>query len=435
MVVHGTVSGGNPRVYATFPDPGVDSPRRTGGRFRTFRALRHRNYRLFFLGQIVSVVGSWMQLTALMWLAFHLTGTSRWPALVAAAQLIPCFLLGAWGGALADRWPRRALIFQTQTALLVLALALAALTFAGTATVWHLLGIAVASGVVNAVDLPARLAFLVEMVGKEDLVNAVALNSLMFNLARAAGPALGAWLLLHGGPAACFLLNALSYLAVLAALARMHVPTPPDTRPRGELSLLAGFRYVAAHAGLRLLLPLTAAMSLFGWPLLALLPALARNHLDAGEGGYSAMLSAIGVGALAAALLVASFGSMQRRRMFLGAGVGVAASSLMWLSLAPDLLVAVACCGLVGAGLILFFATSQAVFQLSAGDDNRGRIMGIYALVLSGANPLGNLLAGPAADRWGEPLVLRVQALAMLAVAALVVTLHFRRPNSGERPA
>src|SRR5262245_7828588 len=432
MIVHGTVSGGSPRVYATFPDAGLDSPRRSGGRLGTFRALRHRNYRLFFLGQMVSVVGSWMQLTALMWLAFHLTGTSRWPALVAAAQLIPCFLLGAWGGALADRWPRRALIFQTQTALLVLALALAALTFAGTATVWHLLAIAVASGVVNAVDLPARLAFLVEMVGKEDLVNAVGLNSLLFNIARAAGPALGAWVLPQWGPGACFLLNALSYLAVLAALARMRVAAPLNTRPRGGLSLLAGFRYVAAHSGLRLLLPLTAAMSLFGWPLLALLPALARNHLRAHEGGYSAMLSAIGVGALIAALLVASFGSIRRRRAFLGAGVGIAAAALLGLSLAPDLVTAVTCCGLVGGGLILFFATSQAVFQLSAGDDNRGRIMGIYSLVLSGANPLGNLLAGPAADRWGELLVLRVQAVAMLAVTGLVLALYTRR---GERLA
>src|SRR5262245_19086011 len=219
MSAHGTVPC-PPRVRAPFPS--AASPRSEGRWQGTFRALRHRNYRLFFLGQMVSVVGSWVQLTALMWLAFRLTETSRWPALVAAAQQLPGFVLGAWGGALADRLPRRVLIIQTQTLLLVLALALAGLTFAGVATVWHLLAIAVASGVVNAVDLPARLAFLVEMVGKEDLVNAVALNSLMFNLARAAGPALGAWLLLHGGPAACFLLNALSYLAVLAALARMH---------------------------------------------------------------------------------------------------------------------------------------------------------------------------------------------------------------------
>src|SRR6266508_884533 len=345
MSAHGTVPSTNPRVGVAFP--GAALPRGEGGRRGTFRALRHRNYRLFFLGQMVSVVGAWMQLTALMWLAFHLTGTSRWPALVAAAQLIPGFLLGAWGGALADRWPRRALIFQTQTALLVLALALAALAFAGTATVWHLLAIAAASGVVNAVDLPARLAFLVEMVGKEDLVNAVALNSLLFNVARAAGPALGAWVLPQWGPGACFLLNALSYLAVLVALAQMRVAPRvalPELRGEGP-PLLAGFRYVAAHPVLCLLLPLTAAMSLFGWPILALLPALAQNHLHAGEGGYSAMLSAIGVGALVAALLVASYGSMPRRSAFLGAGVVVAAVALLGLSLAPDLGVAVMCCG------------------------------------------------------------------------------------------
>src|SRR5437763_6829052 len=178
----------------TAPTPAASLPTgpEAGGRgparwLATFRALRHRNYRLFFLGQMVSLLGSWLQMTALMWLASELTGTSRWPALVAAVQLVPGFLFGAWGGVLADRRPRRALILQTQAALLLLALLLAALVYAGVATVWHLLLIATAVGLVNAVDLPARLAFLVEMVGKDDLVNAVALNSLLFNVARASG--------------------------------------------------------------------------------------------------------------------------------------------------------------------------------------------------------------------------------------------------------
>ncbi len=424
MAAHGTVSTTSAVAYAAArPDPG-GSPRRGAGGRGPFRALRHRNYRLFFVGQSVSLVGSWVQMTALMWLAFDLTGTSRWPALVAAVQLAPAFLLGAWGGVLADCVPKRALVFQTQAALLLLALVLAGLVLAGAATVWHLLAISAAIGVVNAVDLPTRLAFLVEMVGREDLVNAVALNSLLFNVARAAGPALGALLLPVWGAGACFLLNAVSYVAVLAALARMRVAEPAATpeRPSGWRALVAGFRFVAGHPRLGLLLPMTGAMALFGWPLLALLPALA-HRLGAGGGGYSSMLSAIGVGALAAALLVATFGSMRRRRAFLAAGVLVAAAGLAALSVVPTLPLAVCCCGLVGCGLILFFATSQSVFQLAAGDHNRGRVMGIYSIVLSGANPLGNLLAGPAADRWGEPLVLRVLGLAMVAVAAIVLLL------------
>src|SRR5262245_45212082 len=178
----------------------VGSPQGERGWRGTFRALRHRNYRLFFVGQFVSLIGSWIQLTALMWLAFHLTGTSRWPAIVAAAQMAPAFLLGAWGGVLAERRPRRQLVFLTQSALMILALLLAWIADSGEETVWHLLVISLAIGLVNALDLPARLAFLMDLVGKEDMVNAVGLNSLLFNLARVAGPTFAIWLLPLGGP-------------------------------------------------------------------------------------------------------------------------------------------------------------------------------------------------------------------------------------------
>jgi MFS family permease len=434
MGSHGTASTASSLVY-TSRSPITDEGPSRGRGFRTFRALRHRNYRLFFLGQSMSLVGTWVQFTAMMWLANQLTGTSRWPALVGAMQLVPGFLFGAWGGVLADRVPKRALVFCTQSVMLVLALGLTALVASGVATVWHLLVIAGLIGIVNAVDLPTRLAFLIEMVGKEDLVNAVALNSLMFNVARTAGPAACAWLLPHWGAEACFFLNALSYGAVLVALARMQV-TPPVACPKrlgGWSAALAGFRYVTGHPSLRLLLPLTGAVALFGWPILALLPALARRHLEAGGSAYSSMLSAIGLGALSAALLVASFGSLHRRRFFLAAGVLVASSALVALSLAPTVPAAVCCCGFLGCGLILFFATSQATFQLSAGDHNRGRVMSIYSIVLSGTNPLGNLLAGPAADHLGEPIILRIQGIAMLTVAALVLGLRWLRPENREQ--
>jgi predicted MFS family arabinose efflux permease len=352
---------------------------------------------------------------------------------VGTAQVLPTFLLGGWGGSLADHWPKRPLIFVSQALFLVLALLLAFQVVLGQATPWHLLAIAAACGLVNAVDLPARLAFVMEMVGRDDLVNAVGLNSLLFNGARAAGPALGA-LILHLlydpghpdlGPAVCFLLNGASFVAVLIALACMRFPDGPAAAPapRKGGALMSGFRYLADQRKLVLLLVLSAAMSLFGWPILSLLPALADKDLHVSEGGYSAMLSGIGAGAFVAALVVASFGSPSRQRYFLGAGVALAAGSLACLALVRSLPPATLCCAFLGCGLILFFPTAQSVMQLGARDNNRGRIMGIWSMILSGAHPLGHLLTGLAADRWGVPPVLALQGLGIAIAAAFVLLL------------
>jgi MFS family permease len=388
-----------------------------------FRALRHRNYRLYFLGQLVSLVGSWVQTTALMWLAYKLTGQSRWPALIAAVQVLPTFVLGPWGGHLADRWPRRPLIFATQAALLALAVLLGVLVLYFRVTPWHLLAVSLAVGLVNAADLPARLAFVMEMVGRDDLINAVALNSVLFNVARAVGPALGAWCLGLVGPGTCFLINGLSFVAVLAALALMTLPwrVAPAAHHEERASLWAGFRYLAGRPALVLLLVLTGALSLFGWPVLSLLPALADQHLHRSEGGYGSMLSALGAGAMLAALLVATFGSLGRSRLFLGAGAMLSAASLVCLSYAASLPAAVACCAGLGCGLILFFATGQSVMQLSSREHNRGRVMGVWSMVTSGGLPVGSLLAGWAADAWGVPYVVLLLGLGIAVAAAAVL--------------
>jgi MFS family permease len=375
----------------------------------TFRALRHRNYRLYFWGQFISVTGSWAQSAALTWLAYDLTRESSWPALVGAMQVLPTFVLGAWGGSLADRWPKRSLIFLAQATLLFLAVLLGGLVLLGYVTPWHLLAVAIAAGIVNAIDLPARLAFVIDMVGRDDLPNAIALNSMLFNTARAIGPAVSAVLFGLAGAGetgqtaagVCFLLNGLSFVAVLAALAWMRLPPVRRTELHSAPgSLWAGFRYLARHPHLILLLLLSGAMSLFGWPILSLLPAVADQRLGESTGGYAWMLSAIGSGALIASLLVASYNSAVRRRWFLAAGVGLSASSLTCLAVARSLSVAVGCCAVTGCGLILFFATSQAIMQLNSDDHIRGRVMGIWSMVLSGAYPLGHLLAGWAADCW-----------------------------------
>jgi predicted MFS family arabinose efflux permease len=318
------------------------------------------------------------------------------------------------------------LLLTTQSLLLLLAVLLAAIVLSGHVTPWHLLGVSLATGLVNAADFPARLSFVVEMVGREDLLNAVALNSLMFNIARVIGPAIGSLALPLLGAGYCFLFNGLSFLAVLAALWCMDVrgDAPAGGRAK-KSSFLDGIRHLADRPGLVLLLLLTGCMSLFAWPVLSLLPALADQKLHVSEGGsgYGALLCSFGLGALLAALLVASFGSLTRRRWFLGAGVAVSATMLAWLSLVQELFPGLALCTFLGGGLILFNATSQAVTQLSATDANRGCVMGIWSMVVSGAMPLGNLLAGSAADRWGVPAVLTLQSLGIAGASALVLAL------------
>jgi MFS family permease len=421
----------------------------------TFRALRHRNYRLYFLGQIVSLTGSWVQTPALIWLAYELSHRqSTWAALVSAAQVVPTVLLGVYGGSLADRWPRRTLIFLTQAAFLVLALILTGMVVGNVATPIWLLVVSLLIGIVNAFDTPARLAFVIDLVGREDLVNAVALNSLVFNVARFAGPALSAgvfgaaaWVVpTLGGTApglwaasGCFLINGLTFVAVLAALLSMRLPSRPLTAPekREASNLRDAFRYLGQRRKLVLLVILAGAMAFFGWPVLSLLPALSESlpasfvedlRLAAAL-SYALMLGAIGGGALIGALLVASFGTVSRRGLFLFGGVLVGGMSLLALGRAPALGVAVVWCALSGCGLILFFATGQAMMQLGADEHNRGRIMGIWLMVLSAANPAGHLLAGKAADAWGVPVVLELlgTGIALAGAGVGLVALLGRR--------
>jgi MFS family permease len=419
------------------PEPTVElstalsSPRTNGLLASTFRSLRHRNYRLYFFGQLISLLGTWMQTTALMWLAFELTAQSTWVAMVAAAQIVPTFLLGAWGGSLADLWPKRSLIFVTQSAFLLLALLLAGLVLAGAVTPWQLVAVTAAAGLVQAVDLPARLAFVIDLTGRHDLMNAVALNSLLFNVARALGPALAGLLLVWIGPAPCFLANAASYLAVLWALVRMEMTSATSPgRVKERASILGGIRSLDIDRELVFLILLAFTTALCGWPVISLLPALAQHVLHSETQGYSFMLSSIGIGALAAAWAVATFGSLEHRARLIGAGVVLVSAALVTLSFSRNLIVAIGCCAVVGFGLILFLATSQTVVQLGTADHNRGRIMGIWAMALSGAMPLGTLFAGRAADRWGEAPVLLCQGIGCAAAALALVAIFRPRVRS-----
>ena len=378
----------------------------------------------------MSLTGSWVQTTALTWLAWDRTDKALWAGLVVAAQVLPTLLLGPWGGALADRLPKRPLIMATQAGLLAQALGLAAVVACGQLNPWYMLLFSAAAGVVNALDIPARLAFVVDMVGRDDLHNAVALNSMMFNAARVVGPAVGAMLLFLAGPALCFFLNALSFVAVIAALALMDVNGDAPGAHRGRRpALWDGFRFLARKRDLRLLMVLTAAVGLFAWPILSLLTAVAGRCLDANAHGfgYGMLLCSFGAGALPSTLLAASCESPRVRRRFLAAGVVLAAAGLLGLAGAGNLPLAMPCCALLGGGLILFNSTSQTVMQLSADDHNRGRVLSIWSMVISIASPVGGLAAGWAADLLNVPAVLVLLAAGVATAAAVVFLLGRRR--------
>jgi MFS family permease len=402
---------------------------------RTFRSLRHRNYRLYFFGQLISLTGTWMQNAALALLAFQLTDRSLWPGLVSACQFLPTFVLGAWGGWLADRCPKRTLLICTQSLLLVLALVLTAIVMADAATPWILVAISLLNGLVLAADLPGRLAFVMDMVGREDLINAVALNSVLFNTARIIGPMVVGVFLLTLGLSACFFANALSYVAVVWALAQMDVGlVPAATHGRHRGSIRAGLGYLMERPRLAALTALAGVLAVCAWPVLPLLPGLSERVLLAGPIGYTSMLTAVGVGALTAAATVARSASVARQQIFIGAGLCSVTAALVGLAFATHLWQAEVFCVTLGFGLIMYLSTSQGIVQLGAAEHNRGLIMGIWAMVQSGGLPLGNLVAGDAADRFGESRTL--QACAWISgISALVLLLGFNRNREPDAAA
>lgn len=425
-------------------------------RTRTFRSLRHRNYRLYFVGQLVSFTGSWMQSAALMWLVFDRTHAPLWPPLLLVAQVGPTLVLGPLGGALADRFPKRRLIILTQFAFLIAAVVLTLLVAFDRADPWLLFAVMFGSGIVQAIDLPARLAFVPDLVPRDDLVNAVSLNSLLFNSARAIGPAMAGlffllaelvvtrgWLVgsrpVVVGAIWCFGLNAVSFLAVLIALNRISVPGERTalTVPTG--GVLAGLRYVAARPSLFALLLLTGGLCVFGWPTISLFPAYTSLALGRAEQEYSLLVSGLGAGALCGALTTATVGGVRLRPILLSGGAGLVAVGLLGLSVARSLPMAVGCGAILGFGLILFLSTGQSAVQLSVTDEVRGRVMALWAMTLAASAPVGHLLAGLAATHYPVRQVVATLAVGAAIVATGVVWLALlvrtsQRKTASERP-
>jgi len=402
---------------------------------RTFRSLRHRNYRLYFFGQIVSFTGSWMQSAALMWLVFELTADPLWPPLMLVAAVGPTLLLGPLGGSLADRYPKKSLIFATQTAFLGCAILLTVVVATGSATPVLLLALQALSGMVQAIDLPTRLSFVPELIPKDDLINAVGLNSLTFNLARALGPALAGLLFRltsHAvasgwiesadpvalGAIACFLFNASSFSAVLVALYFIRVERRVPSHGMKPASFFDGLRFLRDRPGLAGLVLLTGVLSIFAWPVLTLLPAYTSLVLGQREVAYSYLVSALGAGALFGSLTTAAFSTPSRRERFLLTGAGCGLLGLLGLITTADLAAAFVSCAVFGFGLILYLSTGQSTMQLDSPDASRGKVMALWAMTLSGASIPGHILAGLAAQVYPVPTVLFVMLLGVVATVA-----------------
>ena len=380
---------------------------------RTFAALKHRNYRLWFQGQLVSLFGTWMQTTAQGFLIYELTHSPRYLGIVGFAAGVPTWLFTLYGGVVADRIPRRTLMLVTQTIMMLLAFILAALTFTHLVQPWHVIVLALLLGVANSFDAPARQAFVSEMVPREDLTNAIALNSTMFNTATATGPAIAGVTYALFGPGWCFTINGLSFIAVIVALRQMRLEHRPPARRSGApfADLTEGIRYVVGQPVIRVAISMVAVTSLFALSMATLIPAWSVNVLHGGATVNGLLLSARGVGSLAGALLIASLGRVHFRGKLLSAGslfyplLLLLFAFLRWLPASFLVLAG------VGVGTILVLNLANAIVQTTAPDHLRGRVMGAYTWIFFGFMPIGALWTGTIAEHLGEPTAVIVNAL------------------------
>jgi MFS family permease len=379
----------------------------TGRATHGWRALRHRNYRLFFTGQLVSLIGTWMQTVAQSWLVLQLTHDPFMLGVVAAAQFLPVMAFGLFGGLVADHLPKRRTLLFTQTSAMILAFVLFGLTITHTVQVWHILVLALLLGITNAVDMPTRQAFAVEMVGREDISNAVALNSAVFNGARVVGPAIAGLTIGAFDISVAFLINGLSFLAVIVAYLSMRdeeLRSPPTVdRPRTVAAvvdnLAEGLQYVRRTDVVLLATLVIFFIATFGMNFTVLVPALTEGVLRSDASGYGFLMAASGIGSLAAALFIAFSARNRPWAMAIGAlvlGVAevvLASSTVFAISMIAMLF--------VGAGGIAMAATANTSIQLAVPDALRGRVMSVYTTVFAGSTPIGGLLMGYIASRFG----------------------------------
>ena len=400
-----------------------------------FRALRHRNFRLFWSGQLVSLIGTWMQTVAQAWLVLDLTHSSFKLGVVSALQFLPMLFLSFFTGPLIDYFDKRKIIIGSQTTLMLLAFLLALLTWTGAVRYWHVLVLATLLGVVNTIDMPARQAFVIEMVGREDLMNAVALNSSVFNAARAFGPAVAGMLISAGGTAFCFFVNGISFLAVIGGLLLMRTVGGParDRRPydilRGTVEALRCIRETPVVLTTILLV---AVVSIFGTNFNVLVPVFARMELHRDAAAFGFLMSSFGIGALFGAASLAFLSRWEPRFSFLFSGGLGLSIFLMLIGLQRSYGMTAFLLGLAGWSMVGFFGMANTTVQLNTPDRLRGRVMSVYTLAFGGLTPFGSLFAGTMAHWFTAPLTF---AAGGLICGAVFLAVFLRRgriiPSNG----
>lgn len=410
----------------------MDTIYKIGNNFRgmklqfLMRSLRSRNFRLFFAGQSISLVGTWMQQVAMSWLVYRITGSAFLLGLVGFMGQIPTFLLAPVAGVAADRIDRRRLLIWTQTLSMLQAAILAFVVLAEIVQVWHIAVLSLILGLINTFDIPGRQSFFVEIVdNREDLGNAIALNSSMFNSARLVGPSIAGLLVAAFGEGICFVLNSVSYLAVLIALAAMRIEPKQPRREKRHilLELGEGFRYAFGSAPIRSILLLTALVSLMGMPYTVIMPVFAREILHGNAQTYGFLMAASGCGALASTIYLASRNSViglgrliARATMLFGAG-------LISFSISGSLHISLLLLTLTGFGSMAMVASSNTILQTIVDDDKRGRIMSLFTMSFIGMAPFGSLIAGAIANRVGVRTTLQIGGLCCLACGAIFASI------------
>ena len=378
------------------------------------RALRHRNYRLFFVGQSISLIGTWMQQIAMSWLVYRLTSSELMLGLVSFAGNVPVIIFAPIAGILADRWNRHRMIVIIQILALVQAIVLALLVLSGIIVMWEIVVLSVCLGLINAFDMPIRQAYVVEMIDqREDLGNAIALNSSMFNMARLIGPAIAGVLIAAVGEGYCFLINGLSYIAVIMALLAMRVGPSRRTATSAPIlkSLTEGLRYSYGFPPIRSILVLLTLVSVIGMPYMVLMPVIAKTVLHGDSHTLGNLVSCSGLGALVGAIYLAARKTVRGLETVIPTMAIVFGAGLVALSLSRDVYLSMAFMVIAGFGMIVQMAASNTVLQTIVEEDKRGRMMGLYTMSIRGVAPFGSLLGGALASVIGTPHTLLLSGL------------------------
>jgi MFS family permease len=384
------------------------------------RALKYRNYRLYFSGQSVSLVGTWIQHTAMSWLVYKLTKSPFLMGIVAFSGQIPMFVLTPFAGVLADRMDRQKILIVSQVLAMLQALAISALVLANRIEVWHVIALSIFLGVVNAFDAPARQSFIVEIVDdRSDLGNAIALNSTLFNGARLIGPSIAGLVINAVGEGVCFLLNGLSYVGVLIALAAIKVP--PHREPENKINVLAelkeGFQYVLSFSPIRAVIMLVALTSLAGMPYMLLLPIFTANILGGGPKTLGFLMGSVGMGALAGSFYLAARKGIAGLGRIIPAACALFGAGLVAFSQSTNLYLSMLLLFVTGMGMIMQVASSNTILQAIVEDSKRGRVMSIFAAFFMGLFPFGSLIAGSLAHHVGAPATVMAGGLICIAGA------------------